>query len=1040
MPIKVLQKQTGHTRFDWPFTGKLRIDVDPALIGETNFRSLINMRYTPDGIKGIQGMTPINISQIGYTNLVNGFHYRKDNPAKNHLFVQGVSGSNSILYKSDNAAAIPNQDTFSAYQTLENNNTVRFSEAPNSGMCAMNGSVNRIWEGLEARVGSFIVYDPNGSFWYDYTDQVNNTLSDAANIASMPQTGGGIDSSCKAMWHFDGVLGDDSGNNHTLTGVNSPTYTTGEFLQELALATNQYAYVAAHADFNFSGNTYTVDGWFNVTSLAAINPIYYQNTTADADSFSIYTDTNGAVNVKVRKTGQSDFLATTANGVVAAATTFHLAVVQKSTILYIFVNGYLAWQGTAPLYIQSYTGNVQLGYNNTVYFNGWMDEVRVSNIARWTVPFSVPIAPYSSVTALVNIYIGSNRPIQGVKFYMGTANGSAASAAAYEWTGAVWLALAVADYTAVGGATLAQTGEISFPSTVSTAKLKAIKGSVAYYYRFVFTGVDAGTTIYHCTLDAPMQAVTDLWDGSGGSCLDCYQYTTSYTDYTPNVAQSTSSNPKAYGASDPTTYAQFGSLPSGGIIYCGFINRVMGLQINMPDASYVNTVANTIAYIQYWTGVAWVGVGALDDSTSTGGISFNHSGTITWNPPSLNTEFQTSVADTYQFYYYRIQFTQILSSDVRVDTITGIAAQVPVLPYRFSVMWQNRLWLFNNQADKKNSGICSAYGTNCVFNGTDSVEREFGNKELMCGDSIYSRYGSNLYDNMIVCGRDSTYLVDGGGPDTWTIYTVSDKKGCVAPLTFKKCDISFEVAQGITKHVLIWRATGSVEFFDGNTIATISDDIQSFFDPASPDFIDPAVYDVSQEAGAFDEINFEYHWFFTNAAGQLEGVFNLKRKKWSFFSRGTGKALTCGWIAEDTRGQKYVYAGTSGGYIERLENGTTFDGNAIIYTVWMGDNLLLKSQEYVTKIRHLKLLAKAKNISSATVALTWYPDTALVGTSLTAASQKSSTNRLYQAKWSGGWDAVFHGFMLTVTTSTELIGFEPLLFSGLYEATREDVI
>ena len=1032
----------GSLHFDWPLNGKLRTDVDSMLIGETNFKTLTNFRYTADGIRGVQGMTPINVAAIPYTNLVNGFHFKKDVPVESHIFVQGVSGVNSVLYKSNNTTSIPNQDTFSSYQTLENNTTCDFSEAPDGGVCICNGSSNRIWEGNEGRCSSFIVFDPAGTFWYDYTDKVTNTLSDAADVARFATSGGGIDASCKAIWHFDSALTDSSGNSHTLTDHGTMTYVAGRFgnAVNLVAASTQYASIADHADFDFSGNTYSIDGVFNITSLAAINPLYYQNTTADADSFSVFVDTNGAVNVVVKKTGQSTFTATTNNAVVVAGTTCHIAVVQASTILYIFVNGYLKFQGTAPVYIQNYTGNVQIGYNNTVYYGGWMDEFRVSSNARWIVPFSVPLVAYSTATTVSNVYVGSVRPLQGVKFYVGTANGTAAVATAFYWSGTAWTALSVTDGTATGGVTLAKTGEISFPSTVLTAKLKAIKRGVAYYYQFVFTGVDASTTIYYCTLDAPMQPITDLWDGNSRTTLQCFKYTASYTDYTTNVAPSTSSNPRAYVASDPTTYAQIGGLTAAQYLYFGFADRLMGLTISMPDAGYVNVVANTIVSVDYWNGTAWTSVGTLDDSTATGGISFNHTGLVTWQGATENYEFQTNVANNYQLYYYRVHFNNTLTADVRIDNVGGVTTQLEITPHLFSLMWQNRLWLFNGINDQKNTARCSAFGTNAIFNGNDSSSIVFGDdKGLVAATTLFSRFASGIYDDLIVFKKNATFMVDGTSPATWITYTVSDSVGCVAPLTLQRCDISYQVQEGMNKHVIMWRSANAIEFFDGNSLFSVKDDIQGYFDPDNADYIDPTLYDVSKETSVYNANNFEFHWFFTNVNGRNELVYNLKYKKWFKIDRGTGKYLNNAFNIQDSYGEGYIYGLTNDGFIERLMYGSTFDGNAIVYTFQTGDILLSKSGNYVTKLRHIKLFAKAKSVSSSQVAVTHYQDTATTGISLPAISQVDATHRLYQSRHSVNVDAVLHSLKYTITTNNETIGMEPFLLSGLFDVIREDV-
>jgi hypothetical protein len=821
--------QTGKfQRFDWPLIGKLRIDVDPMLIGEGNFRSLINMRYASDCPRGIQGMTPINVSPLAYKSIVNGFHFRKDQPPESHVFVQANSGASSALFKSNNVGAVPTQDTFASFQALENTNTVFFSDAPNGALVALNGTSNRIWPGNEDRCAQFVVYDDaGGTFWYDYTDKVNNTLDDASNVATMTGTGGVT-----------------------------------------------YAYIA------------------------------------------------------------------------------------------------------------------------------------------------------------------SVRPLKGVKFYVKTPNASGGTITGEEWNGTAWVALAaLVDNTAA----LSATGSVTFTSTVATSKIKSVKRSVAYFYKFAFTGIDNTTTVYRVTLDAPMQPILDIWDGFALPCLQFFMYTTTYTDYTINVAAATTTNPKSYQALAPYTYAQLGGMTSSQYLYAGFAQRVSGIEISLPDALYVNTASETVT-IEYWDGSAWVDVGTLDDGTLSGGKSFNHSGLITWNAIPENTEFQTTVANEYPFYYYRISFSGTLSSDVRVDNIGGVTAQRSLKPYKFSQLWQGRIWLFNDMAEKKNTAICSAYGTNCVFNGDDSVEREFGDdKEIMCADSLFTRYGSNLYDNMVVLKRNATFLVDGFSPSSWVLYQISNTIGCLAPLTLKRCDMGYEVAQGLAKHVLIWRSAGGIQAFDGNTILTVSDDIRNFFDSGMSEYIDPLLYDTEAEAAFYDAVNTEYHWIFTNVNGEQEWVYDLKTHKWFQVDRGDGKYLTCGFRTGDSVGNNYVYGGTSDGFIELTEDGTTFDGNPITYTFWFGDILLAKTGDYVTKLRHMKIIAKAKNISTATVSVTHYGDTAITGTSFAAISQKDGFHRLYQARHSINENAVLHGLKYEVTTNNEVIGFEPLMVSGLFDVVREDL-
>ncbi len=130
--------------------------------------------------------------------------------------------------------------------------------------------------------------------------------------------------------------------------------------------------------------------------------------------------------------------------------------------------------------------------------------------------------------------------------------------------------------------------------------------------------------------------------------------------------------------------------------------------------------------------------------------------------PGQANEFPRTIGNSSEWYYYRIERDATFSADVYLDTITGIPVQTKIKPYRFPVMWQNRLFLLNDQAGNKNSAFGSSYGTNCVFNGTDAGTLTFGgSKEINCGATLFTRYGSNVYENLIVCKNNETYLVDG---------------------------------------------------------------------------------------------------------------------------------------------------------------------------------------------------------------------------------------------------------------------------------------
>lgn len=77
---------------------------------------------------------------------------------------------------------------------------------------------------------------------------------------------------------------------------------------------------------------------------------------------------------------------------------YHLAVVKSSNKVYFFVNGQLK---STQDNVQSYSmlnGECDIGSQGSAYyFSGYIDELRISNVARWTSDFSVPTTAYTDV-------------------------------------------------------------------------------------------------------------------------------------------------------------------------------------------------------------------------------------------------------------------------------------------------------------------------------------------------------------------------------------------------------------------------------------------------------------------------------------------------------------------------------------------------------------------------------------------------------------------------------------------------------------------
>ncbi len=639
------------------------------------------------------------------------------------------------------------------------------------------------------------------------------------------------------------------------------------------------------------------------------------------------------------------------------------------------------------------------------------------------------------------LYIGSTRPISGAKFYVQTANTNAATASAQYWSGTAWTSVSnLSDGTASAGKTLAQTGLISFDSTVSVAKASLIENVYLYWYKFIFTGISAGVQIYYCTLSSPMQNIVDLWDGILRPVAAAKKYdAASYTDYTLQIYED--SHVEDY----DNTYIQLGLLPTTNHLYLGFPERLSGLKFHIIGGTG-NTTANTNMYVGYWNGTSWTPYTAADitDGTKTGTISFNKSGYVTWPAKGDNIEFETSLGinDLY-LYWYRISFSQIFSTNVKLYYIAGIPVQKSIKGFKFPLYWRNKLWLCSEKHHRLNTMISSVEDSVCIFNGTLHNEIPLGKEgELIAGVPIYTLYGDTIYEAAVVCKKDETWLLN-EGENGIQKYRISDIYGCIAPLTMRSCDLGIQVAEGVKKHIAIWQSAGGMVMFDVDSIKDITtSDIGDFFDPSSSNYINTSI--VEKFYGFYDSVKKEYHWLFatgSNTTLNKEYILDILRQKWFEVDRDSGNYLQAGFPVSDTNGNRYIYGAKDTGYLMRLDYGTTFDGTAITSTFKTGDFPLEESTFYETAIRKLKLYCKAKNTTTNDIVINYYADTVSSATkTISNYSPDDASKRVIRKVLSVNWlNAIFHSLQCSLTTSDETIGFEPLIINLGYKIVREDI-
>jgi len=1036
------------TPFTIPLIGKWQPALDLLQLGEGDFGTLENFRYCGGGIRSVQGMTKVGTAaNATYIKPRSGFYFRRNSPAESHALVQFLNAGETASVVLENASVVPLTGNMSGtiiHTDAAGAGIGRFSHSPNQGMAYCNGVEACVWGGHEMRVGRYLDMAADGSYKYDYTDAISNSLTDALNVALMHRTTDAIDANTMLLLHLDNDIVDVSPTTpHTVTNTNV-TFSSAvkQFGTHSAVfnGTTAQLSIPDNADFDFSGGEFTVDFWMRMGGVNVNAPLFYQQNVGDANDYVKLTlDTagsafNGKFTLEIKK-ASSVVVTLTSSSVYFGYTNHHVAFTEHGNNYYIFFDGALIGYASSAGRAANCTGTVYIGNNGaTAWYYGYLDEYRVSNTARWTAAFSLAVQPYGQ-GQLTDIYIGSVLPIKAIKWYVKTANTTAGTAKVYLWDAAAWLSVtSFVDGTAVSGKPLAQTGTMTFDDTVATAKIKNVDTTFIYWYRVQFssaTGIDLTTAISQVTLDTAMQQVKDIWDGIVRTIMFGREYTGTVggTDITLNVFNDN------YLISDASTYHQMNAFPTTKELIVRFAERTTGILVHMIPG-YVNTTATTVK-IEYWNGTAWTSVGAIDDNSAVLGASFGKSGFITWNSPDEALEFKSAESNEAILWSYRISFSDALAAvDTRLYYIAAIPAQKTIKDYAFPLLWQDRLLLCRNTSRNRNSIKVSSAGTFSAFNGTDSVDLFFGDEDdVVTGGSLVNRFGSVISETLIICKHSETWIVDGNSPQTYRQYQVSGSYGCTSPMTFKVCDTGFEIAPGINKHIVIWLSASGPVMYDQNAIMPIVDDIKNYFEEWRSEYINVSMIDKFH--AFYDSRNREYHLMIATGSSttlNVELVFDLYRRKWFKINRGTDRALQMGFEALDSRGNMFIYGGTDTGFLHRLENGYTFDGNAIVSTVRFADRAFGSLANRST-IRNLRTLCKTKN-TAAKLLLTHYEDTAAVASKPGAATMSinDTTHRLAWADTHRSiafGPCVIHGLQLTHTSTDVDVPIELVAMVGL---------
>jgi hypothetical protein len=224
------------------------------------------------------------------------------------------------------------------------------------------------------------------------------------------------DSNTLLLCHFDGTNGstvfrDDNGirSQKGISAIGNAQVDTAQSkfggASVLFDGTGDYLQLPNSNDYNFGSNAFTVEGWVRAANFTNSPSIMGMATIGQFDGWNLQFGSDGKLYMEYRNSDSPSSITIQVGTAAFSTNTWgHFAFVRSGNTIYAFKDGSLSQSASLTWSIGTSTANLIIGdgygintsWSASTDFNGHMDEIRISNTARYTAAFTPSTTPFQN--------------------------------------------------------------------------------------------------------------------------------------------------------------------------------------------------------------------------------------------------------------------------------------------------------------------------------------------------------------------------------------------------------------------------------------------------------------------------------------------------------------------------------------------------------------------------------------------------------------------------------------------------------------------